>query len=98
VDVLISDQGRGVIPLRGRGSDRARALPHSTAMYAIAEKCVPWRFIDLDEVVVALESRPRKNTTGHAQVFHAGVGAWTNEQTRGRKVDWTRLVLLSILD
>jgi hypothetical protein len=40
VDVVISDEGRGVIPLRGRGNDRARALPHSTAMHAIAEKCV----------------------------------------------------------
>ena len=28
VDVAISDEGRGVVPLRGQGSDRARALPH----------------------------------------------------------------------
>jgi len=35
VDGVISDQGGGVIPLRGRGSDQARTLPHSTAMYAI---------------------------------------------------------------
>jgi len=82
VDVVILDQGRGVIPLRGRGSVRARTLPHSTAMYEIAGKCVPWGFIDLDEVVVALEAQPRKNTTGHAQVFDAGVGRWTNEQTK----------------
>jgi len=40
VDVVILDEGRGVIPLRDRGSDRARALPHSTAMYVIAEKYV----------------------------------------------------------
>jgi hypothetical protein len=40
VGVVIWDEGRGVIPLRGRGSDRARALPHSTVMHAIAEKCV----------------------------------------------------------
>ena len=26
--------------MRGRGSDRAQALPHSMAIYAIAEKCV----------------------------------------------------------
>jgi len=40
VDVVILDEGRGVIPLRDRGIDRARALPHSTAMYVIAEKYV----------------------------------------------------------
>ena len=39
VDVVISDRGRGVIPLRGRESDRVRALPHSSAMYVTAEKC-----------------------------------------------------------
>lgn len=39
VDV-ISDKGRGVIPPRRRECHRARALPHSTAMYAIAEKNV----------------------------------------------------------
>ena len=36
VGVVISDEGKGVIPLRGRGSDQARALPS----YAIAEKCM----------------------------------------------------------
>ena len=38
--VYAMDEGRGVIPLRGGGSDRAPALPHSTAMYAIAARCV----------------------------------------------------------
>ena len=33
--MLILDEGRGVMPLRGHGSDRARAL----FTYAIAEKC-----------------------------------------------------------
>ena len=82
MDVVISDQGRGVLPLRGRGSDRAQALPHSTAMYAIAEKCVSWRLIELDEVVVALEARPSKTATRHARIFDAGVGGWMNEQTK----------------
>ena len=38
IDVVTSDEGRRFIPLRGRGSDRARALPHSTAMNAITKK------------------------------------------------------------
>ena len=38
VDVAIPDEGKGIIPLRGRGSDRARAL---LAMYAIgAHSCL----------------------------------------------------------
>jgi hypothetical protein len=56
VDVVISGEGRGVIPLRGRGSDRAWLPP-------IQPRCTrlrrgvwrPWRFIELDGVVVALE-------------------------------------------
>ena len=35
MDVANSDEGKGIIPLRVRRSDRARALPHSTAMYAM---------------------------------------------------------------
>jgi hypothetical protein len=39
VDVVILDEGRdSVIPLRGCGSDQARALAHLAAMYAIVEK------------------------------------------------------------
>ena len=33
---------------------------------------------------------------GHARVFDTGVGGWMNEQTRERKIDSARLVLLSI--
>ena len=35
MDVAIPDEGKGIIPQRIRGSDRARVLPHSTAMYAV---------------------------------------------------------------
>jgi len=79
VDVVISDEGRGVIALKGGGSDGARALPHSTAMYAIAEKSVRlWRFVELDEVKVALEARPHMNSMGRARLFD-GRSWWMNE-------------------
>jgi hypothetical protein len=87
VDVMILDEGRGVIPLRGRGSDPARALPHSTAMFANAEKCVEALGVhggsfDLDGVVVALEAGPWKTAMGHPRVFDAGVRRMNR---RGRK-------------
>ena len=37
--------------------------------------------MELGEVVVALEAGPRKTAMGHARVFDAGVGGWTDEQT-----------------
>ena len=87
-------EGRGVILLRGRGSDRAPALPHSTAMYAIAARCVE-----------ALEvHRVRWGDSGVGGcTLEDCYGAclsiqcrswWTNEQTRERKVNSARLVLL----
>ena len=96
VDVAISDEGRGVIPLRGRGSDQARAPPHSTAMYAIPEKCV--------EALEAhragwggsgFEGRSLEDRYGAYSSIRCR--SWTNhEQTRERKVNSARLVLLSI--
>jgi hypothetical protein len=37
VDVVASHKGRDIILLRGRGSDRAQAVPHPTTMCAIAD-------------------------------------------------------------
>ena len=50
VDISISDESRGVVPLRGRGSDRACSPPFTVWR--------PWRFIELDGMVVALEAGP----------------------------------------
>jgi len=52
--------------------------------------------LELDGVVLVLEARPWKTSMGHARVFDAGVGEWTNEQMREKKVDSARLVLLII--
>jgi hypothetical protein len=84
VDAVILDEGIGVIPLRGRRSDRAWALAHSTW---------PLRFIELDGVIMALEAGPGKTAMGHARVFGARVDEWTDEGER--KVDSARPVLLS---
>ena len=54
VDVVISDEGSGVMPLRGRESDRAWALPYVRDCGEVWEG--PWGLIELDGVVVALEA------------------------------------------
>ena len=75
VDAVISDEGRGVKPLRGR---RARALPHCTRLRRSMWR--PWRLIELGGVVVALEAGPWKTAMGPARVFDAEAGGWTDEQ------------------
>lgn len=64
--MVISDDGKAVIPLRRRGGDRPRALPHWGGVIG---------------VVVAMEAQPWMIAMGHARVFDVGVGGWTNEQT-----------------
>ena len=76
VDVVISDEGSGVMPLRGRGSDRAWALPYVRDCGELWEG--PWGLIELDGVVVVLEAEPWKTAMGHARVFDPGIGEWTN--------------------
>ena len=40
-----------------------------------------WRIIELSGVVVGLEAGPWKTAMGHARMFDAEAGGWTDEQT-----------------
>ena len=62
VDVVISDEGRGVI------LPRFVEVIHSTAMYAIAEKCVEAQEVHRDSGVAW------KTAKGNARVFYARDG------------------------